>query len=50
MNMPPATLNYKIPVESNDEIGYLAASMNYMAGEAEQLRRKPAKIYFQHFA
>ena len=26
-------LNYKIPVESNDEIGYLAASMNYMAGE-----------------
>lgn len=26
-------LNYKIPVESRDEIGYLAASMNYMAGE-----------------
>ena len=26
-------LNYKIPVESGDEIGYLAASMNYMAGE-----------------
>lgn len=26
-------LNYKIPVESDDEIGYLAASMNYMAGE-----------------
>lgn len=26
-------LNYKIPVESSDEIGYLAASMNYMAGE-----------------
>lgn len=26
-------LNYKIPVESHDEIGYLAASMNYMAGE-----------------
>lgn len=26
-------LNYKIPVKSNDEIGYLAASMNYMAGE-----------------
>lgn len=26
-------LNYQIPVESNDEIGYLATSMNYMAGE-----------------
>ncbi len=26
-------LNYKVPVETNDEMGYLAASMNYMAGE-----------------
>lgn len=26
-------LNYKLPVENNDEMGYLAASMNYMAGE-----------------
>lgn len=26
-------LNYKLTVENNDEIGYLAASMNYMAGE-----------------
>lgn len=26
-------LNYKVPVETRDEMGYLAASMNYMAGE-----------------
>lgn len=26
-------LNYKVPVETGDEMGYLAASMNYMAGE-----------------
>jgi len=26
-------LNYTLPVETNDEIGYLAASMNYMANE-----------------
>lgn len=26
-------LNYTLPVENNDEMGYLAASMNYMAGE-----------------
>lgn len=26
-------LNYNLPVETNDEMGYLAASMNYMAGE-----------------
>ncbi len=26
-------LNYKVPVETVDEMGYLAASMNYMAGE-----------------
>ena len=26
-------LNYKLPVESNDEMGYLAASLNYMASE-----------------
>lgn len=26
-------LNYTLPVESNDEVGYLAASLNYMASE-----------------
>jgi signal transduction histidine kinase len=26
-------LNYRVPVETDDEMGYLAASMNYMAGE-----------------
>lgn len=26
-------LNYTLPVENNDEMGYLAASMNYMASE-----------------
>ena len=26
-------LNHKVPVETDDEIGYLSASMNYMAGE-----------------
>lgn len=26
-------LNYTLPVETNDEIGYLAASLNYMASE-----------------
>lgn len=29
-------LNYKLPVETDDEIGYLAASMNYMAGEINE--------------
>lgn len=29
-------LNYKLPVENNDEMGYLAAFMNYMADEVRE--------------
>lgn len=36
-------LNYKLPVEQNDELGYLAAFMNYLAsevGESGEYQRK----------
>ncbi len=36
--------NYKIPVHSNDEIGYLAASFNYMANELNTLEDDQRKF------
>ncbi len=42
--MPPATLKKKIDVHSNDEIGYLAASLNYMANELNTLEDDQKKF------
>ena len=36
--------DYKIPVHSNDEIGYLAASLNYMANELNTLEDDQRKF------
>jgi signal transduction histidine kinase len=36
--------DYKIPVHSNDELGYLAASLNYMANELNTLEEDQRKF------
>jgi len=50
MNMPPATLRKTVDVHSNDEIGYLAASLNYMANELNTLEDDQKKLCLQRLA
>lgn len=40
-------LTYTIPVDSDDEMGYLSHSLNYMGRQAEQKRRVSTTIHFQ---
>lgn len=40
-------LTYTIPVDSEDEMGYLSHSLNYMGRQAEQKRRVSTTIHFQ---
>ena len=43
-------LDYNIPVTTNDEMGYLADTLNYMSGELSKMRQEGIISYSKnHF-
>ena len=42
-------LDYEIPVYTQDEIGYLSASLNYMSAQLKDMEDYQKKIFEDHF-